>query len=544
MQLGGEQTVSEAISTTAGADKWHTDALNNIRSLEKQVAVNEQEINALVKTEADNEVMDIQELLDEEGNVFCKYFPLSRSESSLTVAASTINGKVLNNASTVCPDGSGPFERFLDSVSRMIVPEGGNTTKKLPQPVQETTTSPSVHVIGLLDDAENVAQKTDRPPERVVEGGGCFKVLSDPKTKNEDWVQEVSSDSVMDARLRQEMLRYNMEEIGALVAEINLEENGDYYGYEGSDDEDDEDELEDEYGRTIQAVVPESYRKEMEELQRKIKERSEQSKVQDRLEQENAKPKKKGVRFAEELDVSAAPDTLDELTLVPDKDDALPFLMELIAREEIKNIGPKPVSPKPVPAEVAQVLEMAKKSSLFKQPVSAEPKTGESAKPEHIAPTTTVKQEIIERSSNTTKAPTIATSAAAITMPATQPKKVSRFKTVRAAVGITEDETEPISEPSVNLIERERIIVNKIVERTAQIPNIKAPNESDPHFHRQEITTQFHKLRTRMIQKQGGFVENEEEQRIVPLDESGEKIKVSRFKAARLKSFGEMPPLV
>jgi hypothetical protein len=46
-------------------------------------------------------------------------------------------------------------------------------------------------------------------------------------------------------------------------------------------------------------------------------------------------------------------------------------------------------------------------------------------------------------------------------------------------------------------------------------------------------------MRTKMIQQQGGFVEGEEEGAMVPLNEDGEKRKVSRFKAARMKAVGQ-----
>ena len=61
------------------------------------------------------------------------------------------------------------------------------------------------------------------------------------------------------------------------------------------------------------------------------------------------------------------------------------------------------------------------------------------------------------------------------------------------------------------------------------------PDELDTNFHRQEVANNFHKLRSNLIGKQGGFTETEEEMGRVPLDEHGERRKVSRFKAARLR---------
>ena len=62
------------------------------------------------------------------------------------------------------------------------------------------------------------------------------------------------------------------------------------------------------------------------------------------------------------------------------------------------------------------------------------------------------------------------------------------------------------------------------------------PDEFDPALLSQEVATEYHKMRNRMIQRQGGFLKNDEDESgIVPLDEEeGGPKKVSRFKAARL----------
>jgi unconventional prefoldin RPB5 interactor 1 len=65
------------------------------------------------------------------------------------------------------------------------------------------------------------------------------------------------------------------------------------------------------------------------------------------------------------------------------------------------------------------------------------------------------------------------------------------------------------------------------------------PYELDEALHRQEVVTEFYKLRNRRIQQEGGFLQDDEEsQQMVPLGEaeSGEpRKKVSRFMAARMK---------
>ena len=62
------------------------------------------------------------------------------------------------------------------------------------------------------------------------------------------------------------------------------------------------------------------------------------------------------------------------------------------------------------------------------------------------------------------------------------------------------------------------------------------PDEYDPALLQQEVATEYHKMRNRMIARQGGFMaQSDEEKAKVPLSEAeGGRKKVSRFKAARL----------
>ena len=74
-----------------------------------------------------------------------------------------------------------------------------------------------------------------------------------------------------------------------------------------------------------------------------------------------------------------------------------------------------------------------------------------------------------------------------------------------------------------------------MVERVPA-PNavVAEPDEMDPQLLHQEVATEYHRMRNRMIQRQGGFM-MEEESKIIPLtEEEGGPKKVSRFKAARL----------
>ena len=89
----------------------------------------------------------------------------------------------------------------------------------------------------------------------------------------------------------------------------------------------------------------------------------------------------------------------------------------------------------------------------------------------------------------------------------------------------------------------DRPLADKIIERpfnATSDPDAspKEPDELDPALLEQEARTEYHRLRNRMIYRQGGFLpkEDEDEEDKIPLDTGGEEQggKVSRFMAARL----------
>ena len=99
-------------------------------------------------------------------------------------------------------------------------------------------------------------------------------------------------ESADDAALRREMLMYGAEDIGPIVAELELEEDGsfdeddeilDLSGEEFDDEGTDE---EDEFGRTKRRVVTEDYMQRMLELEKKLGVKSRFTKQAEAREQE------------------------------------------------------------------------------------------------------------------------------------------------------------------------------------------------------------------------------------------------------------------
>lgn len=566
----------------------------NIKTVEKKLGQEEGKLEKVLivsypgeKMEDGLPLMAIEEELDEDGNVI----------------NATVNGKNADDeVRNIDTSALGDFEKFIDDSHKLPETTPTPAEKKEAEPVKSTATKEDVSeaVKERAPPAPAPAQSSDGKNSRITElpdvdsdeeefmkheTGGFVKVVSDPEIPESQWPDHIPGETSEEAELRKEMLQYNMSEIGHVVAELNLEEDGDYYGYESySDDEDSEEsEEEDEYGRTTKKVVSENYRREMEELQQMLKEReeklaekAEKTKNKEKLPLPKPQPEapmkpatktttsdksaKKGVRFAEELDISpppaqfpAAPQppitgtasfTSANLSdIAPADDDALPYLTELMARTGMYNAGPhEPIfaSPEAVEAEEWKLKEKTpsvfKKESTTAATAVAEKLTTAPAPANKATPASTVAETVLER------APTTAPVAPSLPQP---PKKRSRFRAARA---VPEPESDDEDKPPQPLMSS--TIVEHPPSKTSALRQ-KKPSELDPDIHRKEVAERMVQLRGKMAARNGGYtqqIEDEEEELrrndgVVPIDENGEEIgkesggkKVSRFKQARLKA--------
>ncbi|KAF2153342.1 hypothetical protein K461DRAFT_293610 [Myriangium duriaei CBS 260.36] len=333
---------------------------------------------------------------------------------------------------------------------------------------------------------ESLINGTFRPGQRVIEIDDDDEILASGAILPQD-------ESPEDAQLRREMLQYHLNEVGNVVAEIDL--------LEGDSDDDFTDELadmddvsvnsdlsedEDEHGRNLGSVITEDYRREMKDLEKKLNGRlmtnagpnfpvdgqpgvsSTPEPIQQRLSDRTiSKPKSAGssanapksVRFAEELDISPAPERLQQAPTTAGQSD--------------KN---------------------------------------------------TLASTVLERDTATTAAPT-------------KPGKVSRFKQARASSQSNDPQhTERAQEDRP-------ILSNNVLERESQAPpNPPTEDEDDfdPELQRHQLAARYYELRNKVIRQEGGFKapEEEEDDGEGPLMEEGADgrvRKVSRFKAARMK---------
>lgn len=304
-------------------------------------------------------------------------------------------------------------------------------------------------------------------------------------------------ESPEDARLRREMLQYGLNEVGSVVAELELEEDysDDDEDYDFDDDENiSENEDEDEHGRSTGKLVGSKYRQQMLELEEKLMARM----------IENVGPE------PDESNPEIDPEDLRRLVIRKDEEMPSSNVEEPVAKPK------DPSTKKGVRfSDVLDIQEAPKPKG--KQPASR-------VVPKKAAP---IIENVMER-----KAPGGVPAA----QEAKKPAKVSRFKQDRTQEP-SQPSTEATQEPATIKEEDRPILSNSIVERPATTPTgpPQDPDELDPEIQQRQLASEYYRMRNSMIRQQGGFKMTEEDiERPLMEERDGKVKKVSRFKAARL----------
>ncbi|KAI1913383.1 hypothetical protein LOZ39_005548 [Ophidiomyces ophidiicola] len=329
-------------------------------------------------------------------------------------------------------------------------------------------------------------------------------------------------ESPEDAALRREFLQYSLEEVGAVVAELELDESASEFSISDEEydqyslsDEDDEDEDEDEYGRTTRRVISDDYHQQMRQLEERLNAKMLHNigpdpgalplDLQQKLEQPGSSPKtvkvkgakKKKVSFADELDIAPDSSSAISTTVAAEK----PSKTEIIESSAIQNVI---LEHKGVPKAVTAESTRQRKASRFKTS-----RTG--------------KQEVI--SNPTIPNPRKRAHPSPNTLPLFPAKPL---------------DPKPFSQPikdSEN-ISNSDAVVDKLVEREVDqsCPTSPDPDDFDEALLKREMATTFYTLRNRKIQQEGGFM-REDESGIVPLDDESQEApkRISRFKSARVQ---------
>lgn len=352
-----------------------------------------------------------------------------------------------------------------------------------------------------------------------------------------------TGESPKDAELRRQMIEYNMRDVGSVVAEIDLEEKGSEPWSEGEEeqdlDEDDDDnygeeeegsqhgsstdEDEDRFGRSNRRVLDDNYLNEMLALEKKLnsmtlrnigpdsraskstegdlKDEEVNTNTQNNNAHQDAKiPLTKEVRFASKLDIqdSSSP--------------ATSHILDSHSGNSERRLIQSPINDRAPLGEPSKTPQSTQKISRFKSG-----RNGLSAENSKL------------------------TSRPAATLPG------KGLNPPKSSTGVEKSLRKPTSTPAVASIPSSppqppsgphaATVIERPYSSTSTTTPTE-PDELDPSLLQQQVATEYHSMRNRMIQRQGGFLASAAEEANdgrVELEEEGGERKVSRFKAAKLR---------
>ncbi|RAL62968.1 hypothetical protein DID88_004055 [Monilinia fructigena] len=486
----------------------------NIKAIEKQIETAEEKFAKAtiistpdLRNEEGLPVTEIIEELDDEGNVISSTLSTPGSVKPQLL-------EVLHKAGIIEPaskDESDIAEEVKDDV---LLSEASTQVETLPLPTETKTldTNPSSSATSQKPTQKSVKFTDDSKTESAESN----PIISPAAKRLEEVMQSAkeseklssepaiipTDESPEDAALRRDMLQYGMSEVGSVVAEINLEDGSDWESEDYADDSDSDDD-EDQFGKSTRPVMDEELHQRMIELEEKLGLRMMENvgkNADDYGKLKHSEPvksstsddsSKKSVRFAEELDISPAPEN--------------PIASS--SKMETKTAPVGDIVERKAPSQSSPAPPVQKKASRFK--TSRAP----------------ISNSINSVSTGT---PVTTNHSSLKFFPATPatPKPFSQPIAFAPAI----ENPRPVPTGPAN-----RTLAPNIIERdVAPNTNAAAPDEFDPQLLHQEVATEYHRMRNKMIGKQGGFLK-EEESEILPLtEEEGGPKKVSRFKAARL----------
>jgi len=323
-------------------------------------------------------------------------------------------------------------------------------------------------------------------------------------------------ESPEDAAMRRQMLQYNMQEVRSVVAEIELDEQGEGSTppYSSDEDEDDYDssveEEEDEHGRATNVLLSDEYIKEMQALEN---------------------------RLDASLIRNVGPEATNETSLSHSADGKLPA-----------SVASSPVPTKGV--RFAEKLEIQEVPILKNSTNGSHTTTASTGTTETMAPAPASSKKKVSRFKNERAVGIFAASGPPEADTTAAPNAGISSRVIEHTPSSTFSSTGPYLPPALPSSRppqptptgpSDRTLAENIIERpyttTANSDTTpQEPDEFDPALLHEEATTEYHRQRNRMIYRQGGFLPKEEDEDEVLLDADGEEQgrKVSRFMAARL----------
>lgn len=494
----------------------------NMEIVEKRLKATENELYELDAQErlpaeggADFPMREIFEELDEEGNI------VSSSVNAPGNQASDLLETLEKAGVSEIPDQAGTKQK---ATAVSATPEKADSNQPNGQP--------SIASNG------NSANRTQNATQPELDLSQPVSLVT-PEDRKQPPVTDVN-ESPEEARLRREMLQYGIDEVGAIVAELEMDEDGSEVSVEDDDGHDfgTDDEEEDEFGRS-RIVLSEEYHQQMRDLEAKlsargmwnmgkdaqtlpegVQEELETPPVVEKSSVENGptnstkgkKPKKR-VAFADDLDIAPSEGppsekTTENLTLPPKPD--VPVLSDSVVERTDRA------------SEVSTTAtEPPKKPSRFKSARSAGEPTRELSKD-----TTLPQPSKVAQSRLTEKKPHTGLPAAPLELFPARSAEPKPFSTPIIDTVNTSAPTPP----------QGRTLADTLVERAVRPGAAAAPelDELNDETHSREIASEFYKARNRMIKKNGGFVDNDEAT-VEPIEPEDPRERVSKFRAARMR---------
>jgi unconventional prefoldin RPB5 interactor 1 len=512
----GKGPIRHPIEVSRLVDRRLDYVQQNVSTISKQVQKIEDQLSEVLE-EIDKEddhtlepglpITEILEELDEDGNVISS--KVTQPEQQTAQIVETLRKAGLKDIDPKSKDGVTTKTSTSETTTEKPKAAPANKTQDTPKAAAD---APKVIKKGVSF-AEEVQEREipSRADNASASKSGVNPSLFSGTFANGERVIELDDDddiigtqavipedeSPEDARLRREMLQYNLNEVGQVVAELDLDEN--LSEFEDDDDYFDDDydselsEEEDEHGRSIRPGVSKSYRDQMRELDKQLRSRI----------------------------IGNLGPNLEEVDPVYDPEG----LRRLVVRGEE---GASDENVKPAMSKGKEAVKSdasGKKGVRFSEELDVQeaPKT---EAPSVSKPRTAPIADVVERAPSKPQAPS----------QPTKPAKVSRFKQNRAAA--TDETVQPESAPTQA---SGSVMSDQIVEHAAApTTNARAPeevDELDPELQQRQLASEYYRLRNNIIRQQGGFKETEEEADDPLMEQfpDGKMKKVSRFKAARMK---------
>ena len=508
----------------------------NVSSIRKQLSDLEKQRNALLLAEDPDHLdeaclplTEITEELDEDGHVVSS--TVEPASATVPQLAEVLRRVGVDQMSTktdtpvrISSKQTNPAS-YLPSRKDNMARAGAPVPEAPTEATSLNHTEPSIsrHLDSRSLISDLPSSSSAMPPPLNQHGTQVSQVPQSLPPKNPNDTEE-------EAALRQEMIDYGLNEVNAIVAELDMAEDAPDISFEedelddllvGSDvseelDEEDEDDSEDERGMSTNSAVSNRYKRRMESLQKKLGLKSMQN-----LGPTPPLP----IHLTDQVEAAPASELAGKAA---------------IARAEAAKVQNITDPPKTAGDGDAKPKKKGKKVSFAKDvdiAPDADPyATSAASRYDSVLIRHPVKDAVVERD---------AKSSVPIPQP-TGPKKQSRFKASRS-----QSQPGSYTNPEPLVVQPTQIMAASLIERPTATENESSssvhlpqpPKNIDDDLEKRQISTDYYRMRNKMIQRQGGFINGGAEENYgEPTDplpvvdpETGREKKVSRFKAARIR---------